>query len=685
MVKSHAPMMQQYLRIKSDHPKMLLFYRMGDFYELFFDDAHRAAKLLDITLTQRGQSAGQPIPMAGVPFHAAESYLAKLIKQGDSVAICEQVGDPATSKGPVERQVTRIITPGTVTDEALLDEKQDSLLVAIAQQQQLFGVASLDITSGRFVVSQFSDLESLLSELERIQPTEILVAEDNHLSSQLTKYLGVKTRPNWDFDIETGRRMLCQQFQTQDLSAFGCQDLPQAIAAAACLLQYCKETQRAALPHIQSLQLQQLEQSIVLDTHTRRNLELTQNLQGGQEHSLIAVIDRTATAMGSRLLKRWLHRPLRQYQHLLQRQQVVAAVISSNQYESLYGLLRQVGDVERIVARIALKSARPRDLCQLRQALGVLPALQQLLAAINSESLTQLSQHISQFPAILSRLQQAIVEQPLVVIRDGGVLASGYDAELDQLRAMSQDAGDFLLQLEKRESERTGLSTLKVGYNRVHDYYIEISRSQSPQAPDDYLRRQTLKNVERFIMPELKQFEEQALSSKSRALAREKALYDDLLQQLIAELSPLQQSASALARLDVLNNFAERASSLEWEAPQFSQTPGIDIVAGRHPVVEQVSEQAFVPNDTYLNQQRQMLMFTGPNMGGMSTYMRQIALIVLLAHTGSFVPAQQAVIGPINRIFTRIGSADELASGRSTFMAEMAETANILHHAWKTV
>lgn len=665
--------MRQYLQLKSQYKNMLVFYRMGDFYELFYDDAKKAAKLLNITLTKRGHSAGQPIAMAGVPFHAAESYLAKLIKLGESVAICEQVGDPATSKGPVERKVTRIITPGTVSDEILLQKHQDNLLAAIHYHKDRFGIATLDMASGRFKIAEVIGQNALLSELERINPAELLISETSAYTELLQKFNGLRTRPPWDFEHETATRLLTQQFKTQSLTGFGVDNLPVAITAAGCLLQYAKETQRTTLHHIQSLQIERHDEAVILDATTRRNLELVINLQGENENTLASIFDQCATTMGSRLLKRWLNRPLRNHIILLNRQQAIQDLIGS----SLHNLMSGIGDVERILARIALKSARPRDLIALRETFALLPKINNGVRHLQSRCLTP----CQEFPELYELLQCAIIDNPPVVIRDGGVIAEGYDKELDELRSLSKNASDYLINLETRERERTGIATLKVGFNRVHGYYIEISRAQAKSAPTEYTRRQTLKNAERFITPELKEFEDKVLSSRAKALAREKILYEKLLEKLIIHLSELQTCAQALAELDVLNNLAERAVTLNLTAPKLISDPKIEIIEGRHPVVEHVLSDPFVPNDTILNDKRKMLIITGPNMGGKSTYMRQTALIVLLAHIGSFVPARSAIIGPIDRIFTRIGSSDDLAGGRSTFMVEMTEMANILHNA----
>lgn len=679
-LKQHTPMMQQYLRIKAQHKEKLLFYRMGDFYELFFDDAKKAAKLLNITLTKRGQSAGQPIAMAGVPFHAVESYLAKLVKAGESVAICEQIGDPNTSKGPVERQVIRIITPGTVSDEALLEETKDNILAALYAQEQQYGIATLDIGSGRFHITEITDKPALLSELARINPAELLISETFADQTLLQNITSLQRRPPWDFDLNTAIRLLTQQFKVQDLSGFDCLHLPLALSAAGCLLQYTKETQRTTLHHVHSLKIEKHEDSVILDATTRRNLELLNNLQGTNENTLISILDRTATTMGSRLLRRWITRPLRDRNILLNRQQAIQNIID-NPNIKLRDNLSSISDIERVLARVALKSARPRDLTALRETFALLPTLQTQLQNFTAPLLQEIAHNIKEFPTLHDLLTRAIIENPPVVIRDGGVIADGYDKELDELRSLSKNASDYLLKLEQREREKTGITTLKVGFNRIHGYYIEISRGQAQQAPSEYIRRQTLKNAERFITPELKQFEDKVLSSHSRALVREKMLYEQLLDKLLIHLTELQTCAQAITELDVLNNLAERAKNLNLVAPQLSDEPKIEIIGGRHLVVEQTSSEPFIPNDTLLNDKRHMLIITGPNMGGKSTYMRQTALIVLLAYIGSFVPAKQARIGTIDRIFTRIGSADDLASGRSTFMVEMTEMANILHNA----
>ncbi|WP_367156104.1 DNA mismatch repair protein MutS [Methylomonas sp. HYX-M1] len=677
----HTPMMQQYLRIKAQHPEILLFYRMGDFYELFYDDAKRAAQLLDITLTARGSSAGAPIPMAGIPYHAAENYIARLLKQGESIAICEQIGDPAKSKGPVERKVVRIVTPGTVTDEALLEDRKDNLLLALARFDKSIGLACLDLSSGKFVLQQLENDSQLLAEIERLNPAELLFSEDLALPAAIKERKGLCKRPPWHFELDSCRQLILKQFNCHDLKGFGCEQLPAAICAAGCLLQYVRDTQFNALPHIQGIAVEHADDSISLDAASRRNLELDSHPSGQLQYTLLGVLDKTATAMGSRCLRRWLHRPLRDQAVVNGRYACIASLIDHELYRDLQTSLRQVGDIERISSRIALKSARPRDLLTLRLTLAVLPELQQKLAGSDNPHLEALRQQLKEHPELVDLLQRAIIDNPPVLIRDGGVIAPGFNAELDELRNLSQNADQFLIDMEQRERAATGIANLKVNYNRVHGYYIEISNAQADKVPVHYTRKQTLKGAERYITPELKSFEDKVLSAREKSLAFEKALYDDLLGTLGEALLDLQQCASALAELDVLVNFAERAETLDWSQPVLTQEPGIHIVAGRHPVVEQLSSIPFVANDLDFSGDRRMLVITGPNMGGKSTYMRQAALIVLLAHIGCYVPAQSLSCGPIDKIFTRIGASDDLASGRSTFMVEMSETANILHNA----
>ena len=677
----HTPMMMQFLRIKAEHPDMLLFYRMGDFYEMFFDDARKAARLLDITLTARGQSDGQPIPMCGIPYHAAEGYLAKLVRQGESVAIAEQIGDPATSKGPVERKVVRIITPGTVTDEALLNERQDNLLCAVSRIDSQFGIASLDITSGRMTVMEVSDQDAVSDELERLRPAELLLSEELAHMLKLEDRYPVRQQPPWYFEQQTATRLLTEQTGTKDLQGFGCETMASAICAAGCLMQYALDTQRANLPHIHGIRVERREDSVVMDAASRRNLELETNLMGGRDNTLLDVLDRSSTAMGSRLLRRWLNRPMRDQNLLNNRLQAVETLLENQNFEAPREVLCGIADMERILARVGLKSARPRDLAQLRDTLTLLPEVVASVISLDSPQIQQTITQLGLYPELSELLQRAVIDNPPVIIRDGGVIAPGFDAELDELRGLSQNAGQYLIDLEAREKLRSGIATLKVAYNRVHGYYIEVSKLQADNVPAEYQRRQTLKGAERYITPELKSFEDKVLSANERALAREKGLYEQLLEDLIPHLAELQTTAAALAELDVLANLAERADSLNLSKPELIATPCLNIVGGRHPVVEQNLETPFVPNDTRFDTDRRMLVITGPNMGGKSTYMRQTALITLLAHIGSFVPAESAIIGPIDRIFTRIGASDDLAGGRSTFMVEMTETANILHNA----
>jgi DNA mismatch repair protein MutS len=685
---SPTPMMQQYLRIKAQHPDVLLFYRMGDFYEMFYDDARRAAQLLDIALTQRGASAGAPIPMAGVPAVTLDTYLAKLVRKGESVAICEQSGVAGKVKGPMERNVVRIVTPGTITDEALLEERRDTLLASVYGVNGRFGLAWLDLSAGRFSVMELAGVAALEAEIERLRPAELLAPDG--AQPVLAPSSGPKERPwrlraPWHFDTDSATRALTEQFRTRDLAGFGCADKPLAIAAAGALLAYVRETQKSALPHLLSIATEERDAALIMDPATRRNLELDESLAGKPEMTLAGVFDRTATAMGGRMLRRWLHRPLRDRGALRARYQAVATLMEGALHTSLAEPLKAIGDLERILARIALRSARPRDLTQLRAALAVLPELRRILGPVSSPLLEKLVAELSQRQECHrddhALLTEALVESPPHYLRDGGVIAAGYDAELDELRLLGSDTEQFLLDLEKKERERSGLSSLKLGFNRVQGFYIEVNRSQADRVPAEYLRRQTVKSAERFITPELKSFEDKVLGARDRALAREKELYEALLDHLTQRLPALQSATAAIAQIDVLSCFAERAASLDCVQPELVDVPMLLIDGGRHPVVERAGREPFVPNDLRFDDSRRMLIITGPNMGGKSTYMRQTALIVILAHIGCYVPARRAVLGPMDRIFTRIGASDDLAGGRSTFMLEMTETANILNNA----
>ncbi len=677
----YTPMMQQYLRIKAQHPNELLFYRMGDFYELFFDDAKTASELLDITLTARGKKEGNPIPMCGVPFHAADNYLAKLIKGGVSVAICEQIGDPQNSKGPVERKVLRVLTPGTVTDEALLDDKSENLLVSIAHDNESFGIASLDMCSGLFQLNEIDSQDVFISEIDRINPKEILIAEDSSVFKLLDQDSCIRKRNSWEYDFDTAERVLNNHFGTKNLTAFGCDDMRLGISAAGVLLQYALDTQKNALPHIQQITTELQSSKVILDPTTRKNLEIDQAINGGTKNTLFEVLNTTGSSMGSRLLKRWLNEPSKDLKKLECRQKSIASLQDNLLYDLVHQVLRYIGDMERILTRVALRSARPRDITRLTMSLEQLPQIQKLLCEITDENLLKIKNYCKPLPELFNFLSEAIIDNPPMTIREGGVIADGFDDELDELRALNSNAGKYLLDLEIQEKERTGINTLKVGYNRVHGYYIEISKGQSAQAPIEYIRRQTLKNAERYITPELKVYEDKSLSAKSKALAREKIIYEDLLDTINKDLKILVDCAAALAELDVLSSMSERAVSLNFCKPELTEKNLIEIKGGRHPVIEQTIESPFIPNDLEMDQKRRMLIITGPNMGGKSTYMRQTALIVLLAQIGSFVPATAARIGIVDRIFTRIGSSDDIASGRSTFMVEMTETASILHNA----
>jgi DNA mismatch repair protein MutS len=671
-------MMQQYLSIKSQHADKLLFYRMGDFYELFMEDAERAARLLDLTLTARGSSNGQRIPMAGVPVHAAENYLGRLVKSGESVAVCEQVSDPATSKGLVKREVVRIVTPGTITDDNLLDHKRDNYICAICKLDNSIGIASIELGSGDFLLQAFRSGDGLLAEIERIKPAEIILQEHSELNfaGQLTH-----SQPGWLFDFESAQRLLTEQFGTKDLSGFGCEAIPSAVCAAGALLQYVKDTQKTSLPHLTGLRVQQHHEYIVVDANSRKNLEIDQSIDGDKQKCLTGVIDRTSTAMGARCLRRWLGQPTLNMDILQHRYQAIDDFITSGRHQELQALLHSIADIERIRARIAIQTARPRDLSALRDSLQQLPEIKNMCAPLSAEQIRSLIKDLDVPEELLSLLACALKQEPAAFVKDGGVIAEGYDTELDELRALHTHADDYLLDLEQREQQETGIATLKVAYNRVHGYYIEISKAQAVNIPDRYTRRQTLKNVERYITAELKEFEDKVLSARERALSREKYLYEQLLLSLLNYLTPLQSVANAIAELDVLACFAHVAVEYDYIQPQLQNSIGIQIEQGRHPVIERIQSAPFVANDVNLNPDERLLMITGPNMGGKSTYMRQIALTAILAFAGCYVPAAAATLGPVDRIFTRVGAADDLSTGRSTFMVEMTEAANILNNA----
>jgi len=674
----HTPMMQQYLAIKAQHPDTLVLYRMGDFYELFYEDAKKAARLLNITLTRRGESNGAPIAMAGVPYHQLENYLGRLIRQGESAAIVEQVGEVGAEKGPVRREVVRVVTPGTATDDSLLDSRAQTLLAAACVAGGRFGLAWLELSSGRFSVLETASGGDWRAELHRLRASELLVPEDAALD---LGGLPGRARPVWHFDPASARRLLTEQFGTRDLRGFGADELGVALGAAGALLQYVQETQKARAGHLRGLRVETIDEALILDPATRRNLEIEHSLSGSAPHTLVAVLDSCVTAMGSRGLRRWLSRPLRDRDTVSARQDAVALLIDADRVEPVREALKPIADIERILARVALRSARPRDLAGLGQSLAVLPDLAATLAGLDAPLLTSLAERLGDHPDLAAELARAIVDEPPLLARDGGVFRGGWDESLDGLRALSSNADGFLADLEARERTRSGIDSLKVGYNRIQGYFIEVSKQHSARVPADYLRRQTLTSAERYITEELKRHEDQVLGARDRALAREKQLYDALLDRVAADLAALQATAAAIAELDVLAAYAERATSLRWCRPALVASPGIRIDGGRHPVVETTLDSPFVPNDSHLDDSRRLLVITGPNMGGKSTYMRQTALIVLLAHAGSFVPAESAVIGPVDRIFTRIGAADDLARAQSTFMVEMSETANILHNA----
>ncbi len=677
---THTPVMRQYLRIKAQHPGALLFYRMGDFYELFFDDAKEAAALLDITLTSRGQAAGAPIPMAGVPFHAVDGYLAKLVEAGRTVAICEQIGDPAATKGPVERRVQRVVTPGTLAEDGLLAPECDSVLAGLKLVGDGWGIAWLNLASGEFAVARASDAGELAAALARLRPAEVLVPEGEEPDIDAP----CQRRDALEFDADLGFRHLTDHFGVADLSAFGVEETNPAVGPASAVLRYAQVARCQDLAFVDRLVQVSDTDVVVMDSHTQRNLEIDRRLDGETVGTLFAVMNYTATPMGSRKLKDWLNAPSRDHQVVTQRQAGVAAILERRAASPLKPALAMVGDMERIASRIALANASPRDLAKLRQALTAAPVLRATVAELDEVDLRERFQRLPALDDECALLRTALVGDPPATIRDGGVFARGFDAELDRLKDLTEHAADWLNDLEARERRRTGIANLKVGYNRIHGYYIETSRAAAGQVPPDYLRRQTLKNAERYIMPELKKFEDEALTSQAQALKRERLLFDQLLDRLRESLDALRETARAVARLDVLTSFAMAAERYDWIMPSLTDAPGLTIEDGRHPVVEAETDAPFVPNDLSLSERRRMLIVTGPNMGGKSTYMRQAALIVLLAHAGSFVPAKAAAIGPVDRIFTRIGASDDLAGGRSTFMVEMSETAHILRNATRS-
>ena len=677
---NHTPVMQQYLRIKAEHPNALLFYRMGDFYELFFDDAKEASQLLDITLTARGRTNGAPIPMAGVPYHAADSYLAKLVEAGRTVAICEQIGDPATAKGPVDRRVQRVVTPGTLAEDGLLGPDRDSILAGLVGQGARWGVAWLNLASGDFAVCQASGVAELTAVLARVQPAEILVPDQfDALESAPLQH-----RDALEFDADLGFRHLTEHFGVTDLAAFDLARGDLAVGAASAVLRYAQSARCQDLAFVDRMRVESDNDVVVMDAHTRRNLEIDQRLDGDTTGTLFAVMNHTATAMGARKMHAWLNAPLRDAGRVAARQRAVSAILAARAAPLLQPLLGEIGDLERIASRIALGNASPRDLGKLRQAAQTAPALQRMVVDLGDDALAVRFEALPTLDEERALLERALVDDPPATTREGGMVRRGYDAELDRLKDLTENAADWLAALEVRERERTGIAALKVGYNRVHGYYIETPRSAADAVPADYVRRQTLKNAERYIMPELKRFEDDALTSQAQALARERALFGDLVETLQARNANARHTAREVSRLDVLNSFAIAAERHGLVQPALDDASGISIEAGRHPVVEAESDAPFVPNDLVLHDERRLLIVTGPNMGGKSTYMRQTALIVLLAYTGSFVPAHAATIGPVDRIFTRIGASDDVARGRSTFMVEMSETAHILHNATRS-
>ncbi len=675
-----TPMMQQYLRIKADYPDLLLFYRMGDFYELFYEDAEVAAELLGITLTSRTPSSSNPIKMAGVPFHSINQYIRKLLEHSLSVAICEQVGDPKTAKGPLERKVTRVITPGTLIDEDLLDEHTENLLCAIANIDQTWTLATLDVASGRFTTRELSSVTAVQSEIARIKPAETLLSDLADFAAQF-QAKQVREVPHWYFDLDRSIALLQKQFNVRDVTAFECEQHPQATATAGALLQYAIDMWGRELTHIHRLKIEHSSEFLQIDAHSWRNLEIETTLLGDTKNSLLNLFDRCHTTMGSRQLRRWFRYPVRDHDEVRRRHRIIEHVLENTDIESISTTLRNIGDMERIASRIAAQTVKPLDLVRLKGALRQIPTLVQLLNPENHTDLQQLCNRLDAIPELSNLLEQAILNEPAALLRDGGVIKKGYDPQLDEWMSLKDDSGQALIELESREKKRTGIRNLKIEYNRVHGYYIEVSRLQTDRIPQNYTRRQTLKHTERYITEELQQFESRILNAKEQTLAREKELYEQLITHLQQFIERIQQTAQALAEIDVLVNFAVLSRVLNLHRPELTTKSGITIENGRHVLIESVLQKPFIPNSIELDQYNRLLLITGPNMGGKSTYMRQTALIVMLSHTGCYVPANAAIIGPIDRIFTRIGASDDLVGGHSTFMVEMTEMATILHSA----
>ncbi len=676
---ARTPMMQQYLSIKADYPDTLVFYRMGDFYEMFYEDAEKGAELLGIALTSRNKSSANAVSMAGIPHHSVNQYIQKLLDQSVSVAICEQIGDPAQSKGPVERQVVRVITPGTLMDETFLDPRSENLLAAVKRYSHCWAVATLEVSSGRFSAKQLPADTSIHSEIERLNPAETLLDESDPTLSELTRH--TQSVAHWYFAPHRAKEILMKQFGLMDLAIFECAEHPEATAVAGALLQYAKDVYGADLPHVQSLRIEKPDQSLIVDAHSWRNLEIEQSLAGDAKSGLLHLLDRCATAMGARQLRRWVRFPVRDRAEVENRHRVIEHLLGDSRAAATHKSLQNIGDIERIVSRIATRSAHPLDLIRIRESLSSIPALITTINPPPDTCIAQLCQSLQDLPEVTGLIARAIADEPAPAVRDGGVIRRGYDDELDQLTKLREDSGQALIDMETRERAKTGIRNLRIQYNRIHGYYIEVSRSAADSIPPEYVRRQTLKNVERYLIPELKEFENQILSAKEKARAREKLLYDEILESLQPCVPGMQATADAIAKIDVLCNFAILAAELNFSKPQLTDRPGIDITAGRHPLVESMLPKPFVPNSVTLDPQRRLMLITGPNMGGKSTYMRQCAVIALMAYTGCYVPAQSAVIGPIDRIFTRIGASDDLSSGNSTFMVEMTEMATILHAA----
>lgn len=690
-MSSNTPMMRQYLEIKSEYPDAILFFRLGDFYEMFHEDAVTASRVLGLTLTSRNKGAAEQVPLCGIPYHSSQGYIARLVGNGFKVAVCEQVEDPRAVKGIVKRQVTEVVTPGLVVDTDTLQPKENNFLMALCQADEDLGVAFVDITTGDFRVTQCRDLDELGSEVLSIAPREVLIADDETgqalhaaLREQLEGRL-VNPLPGWVYEYDRARGLLLDFFQVKSLDGFGCESLPAAVRAAGAVLHYLEESRKGGLDHIRTPATYLTQDYLILDAATRRNLELTGTMaEGRKKGSLLGVLDRTVTAMGGRKLRHWISYPLASVSRIQARHAALAELVEKSLLRAdLHEALDGVYDLERLAGKISMANANAKDLIALRASVARLPGMLEQLGSLDAALLNELATRIDPLDDVSELIGRAIVDEPPFVLREGGLIRDGYNEELDELRTISRDGKGWIARLEQQERERTGIGSLKVRFNKVFGYYIEVTRTHLARVPEDYERKQTLVNAERFITPALKEYESKVLGAEERTVTLEYDLFQQVRQQVALQGRRLQETADALAALDVLLALATVAHDGNYVRPEVDESTVLTIEEGRHPVIERMSlEERFVPNDAILDtRENQLLIITGPNMAGKSTYMRQVALITLMAHMGSFVPARQAHIGLVDRIFTRVGASDNLASGHSTFMVEMTETANILNHA----